>query len=90
MSAYPEGVPPDVCRHFESIALDLVRRGFKHYSADAILHRIRWEETVERGNRAFKINNDDAAPLARWLMNRNPEARGFFNLRKAKADARPF
>lgn len=82
---YPEGVPAEVCALFEKVALDLVAGGFEHYSADAVLHRIRWEANVERGNRDFKVNNDHAAPLARWFMKRHPEARGFFELRAARA-----
>jgi hypothetical protein len=26
--AYPEGIPADICLHFERLALDLVRKGF--------------------------------------------------------------
>lgn len=80
--AYPDGIPPEVCRLFEKIATDLQRNGFERFSADAILHKIRWEMRVERGNRAFKINNNDAAPLARWFLARNPAAKKFFELRE--------
>lgn len=71
-----------MCRLFEKLALELRSRGFARYSADAILHRLRWEFQVERGNPAFKINNDHAAPLARWFMARNPSCGKFFELRE--------
>lgn len=79
---YPEGIPADVCLKFESLALELFGLGFKRYSADAILHRIRWHWQVERGDRGFKVNDHFTAPLARWFLARNPKAAGFFELRE--------
>ncbi|MGA7807137.1 hypothetical protein [Bradyrhizobium sp.] len=79
---YPDGVPPDVCQHFEAIASDLLQKGFARYSADAILHRIRWHEQIERGNRAFKVNDHWSAPLARWFIESHPEAKSFFATRE--------
>lgn len=81
-SPYPDGIPPEVCRLFEKIATELVDGGFARFSADAILHKIRWEMQVERGNRGFKINNDWSATLARWFITRNPGAKKFFELRE--------
>ncbi len=83
-TSYPVGIPPDVCLYFEKLALDLIRDGHRRYSADGICHRIRWHWQVERGDKGFKINNNDAAPLARWFLARNPSAKGFFELRIAK------
>lgn len=80
--SYPDSVPPDVCLHFEKLALDLIGLGFERYSADAILHRIRWHWRVERGERGFKCNDHWTAPLARWFLERNPKAKGFFELRE--------
>lgn len=86
MSAAPaeplEGVPADVCSLFDRLASDLVARGYARFSADAILHRIRWEMRVERNNRAFLVNNNWSAPLARWFLKNHPEAAGFFELRE--------
>lgn len=79
---YPEGVPPEVCRLFEKLADDLLSRGFAKYSADAILHRLRWEFQVDRGERSFRLDNDWAARLARWYLARNPRAGKFFELRE--------
>lgn len=81
-ATYPEGVPADVCRHFEKLALDLVGMGFARYSADALLHQVRWHWQVERGDRGFKVNNNWSAPLARWFLARNQKAAGFFELRE--------
>lgn len=79
---YPEGVPPQVCALFEKIAIELHDRGFKRFSADAILHRIRWEMQIDRGERGFLVNNNWSAPLARWFIARNPAAKTFFELRE--------
>lgn len=77
-----EGVPADVCLHFERLALSIQAQGWKRYSADAILHRIRWEWQIERGDRGFRCDNNWTALLARWFMKRNPKAEGFFELRE--------
>lgn len=79
---FPDGIPEAVCLKFEILALEIRERGFRRYSADAILHRIRWHMHVERGDREFKCNDHWTAPLARWFMNRNPKAGKFFELRE--------
>jgi len=81
----PSGVPVDVAQHFERITLELIGIGFKRHSADAILHRIRWHFQVERGVRTFKCNNNWTALLARWFINRHPEADEFFEPRRMEA-----
>ena len=85
-SVYPDGIPSDVCLHFERLALKVHALGFRRYSADAILHGVRWHWQVERGDRGFKCNNNWTAPLARWFLARNPQAAGLFELRE-KVDA---
>ena len=85
-SDYPVGIPPEVCEHFERLALQVAAGGWRRYSADAILHRIRWTYKVERGNRAFKCNDHWTAPLARWFLARHPELPGFFELRERTGD----
>jgi hypothetical protein len=79
---YPDGVPPDVCELFEKLAMEVSRRGHKRYSSDAILHRIRWHFHIDRGDMAFKANNNWTAPLARWFLANHPELSGFFELRE--------
>ena len=46
---------------FEQLALQVRARGIEHFSADAILHRIRWEFHVERGDSEYKVNNNYSA-----------------------------
>lgn len=76
-----KAVPSRVVDFFERFTLELIERGFTRYSADAILHRIRWHYQVERGDREFKVNNNWAAPLSRWFMGKHPQYRGFFATR---------
>lgn len=79
---YPIGIPRDVCDLFDKLACGVASRGWQRYSSDAIVHRIRWEMHIERGDRAFKLNNNWTAPLARWWLARHPEYPKFFELRE--------
>lgn len=56
------------------------------YSADAILHRIRWFSTIETNDPAWKLNDHWSAFYARKLLKDDPSFAGFFELRKAAAD----
>jgi hypothetical protein len=82
----PEEVPIDVCVLFDRLALRVANAGHKRFSSDAILHRIRWEHQVEKGDREFKCNDHWTAPLARWFLANHPELPEFFALRKLKED----
>jgi hypothetical protein len=83
----PPSVPPDdvvpdrVADLFERFAIEVANRGFKHYSSDAILHRIRWTIQIELGEREFKCNDHWTAPLARWFLANHPELENFFEMR---------
>jgi hypothetical protein len=81
----PEGVPAEVCALFERLALDLIKRGFTRYSADAILHQIRWTTHMMRGDLTFKANDHWTAPLARWFLAKHPKHGKFFELRERAA-----
>lgn len=82
----PDGIPQEICALFEQLAMQVRARGIEHFSADALLHRIRWEFHVERGQGDYKVNNNFSAPLARWLIKKRPEFSGFFALRKSQHD----
>ena len=77
----PFPVPLDVCHLFEKLTLDLWGAGWEHYSARAILHRIRWHKHVDVGDRSFKCNNNWTPALARWFMAIHPEMGDFFHIR---------
>lgn len=74
--------PLDVQLLFDDLAQDLIRRGWRHYSARAILHRIRWHFHVDQGNREWKCNNNWTPLLARNWLNRHPEYPKFFEVRE--------
>lgn len=78
----PDGVPQDVAKLFERIALEIHAKGWKRYSADAVLHQVRWHRHFTYNDRAFKANNNWTAPLARWFLERHPNMAGFFELRE--------
>lgn len=75
---------PQVYILFEKFTLQLIARGFKHYSADAVMHRVRWETSVETTGDLWKINNDHTAYYSRRFMANHPEYSGFFRTRTTK------
>lgn len=78
---------PDVYEAFIEIALDLRRKGTRHYSADSIAHVVRWHrETSGKGADGFKINDHFTSRFARKAMAEFPELAGFFELRRTKAE----
>jgi hypothetical protein len=87
ISEYPEGIPAPICDKFERLALDVASMGYKRYSADSVLHRLRWHYHIEKGDRGFKCNNNWTAPLARWFLKRHPELPKFFELRERTGPA---
>lgn len=74
-------IPGCIFTLFERFALNVINVGRKRYSADAILHRIRWHYQIERGDDSFKCNNDWTSELSRWFMEKHPEHLGFFETR---------
>lgn len=80
----PGDVPREVAELFEKLALEIRAAGYERYSADAILHRIRWHHRIEKRNREFVANDHWTAPLARWFLARHPDCEGFFELRERR------
>ena len=78
---------PDIYDLFRRLAFEKIALGFKHYSADAVLHVVRWHFTTSTSNGAPKINNNYTAHYARLFHKDFPEYDGFFLTRKSKADA---
>ena len=72
---------------FQKFAFELIERGFKHYSADAVLHRVRWETAESTmDDSGFKCNNDLTPLYARTFHNVHPEHNGFFRTRESRFD----
>lgn len=73
---------PQAYTLFARFAWQVKDRGFKHFSACAIVHRIRWEVALERvDGDGFKINHNYSKYLGDELMRREPEFAGFFRTR---------
>ena len=72
---------PQVWDLFVRFTLDAARAGHTRFSADSILHRIRWETTVITTGH-YKINNDFSADYARKFIREFPHYGGFFEMRK--------
>jgi hypothetical protein len=73
---------PMVYRRFCEIAQSIITKGLKHYSADAILHVIRYESTVKKEPmELFKINNNYSSRYARKFMSDHPQHKKFFETR---------
>lgn len=86
---------PEVWDLFVRFTFELIHRGFEHYSARAVFHRIRWETAEARGvdSNEFKIGNNHSPFYARRFMRMYPEygpseddegnrIQGFFRIRE--------
>ena len=74
---------PDVWQLFCKFTYELIGRGFQHHSADAVMHRVRWETAAGDDTNCadFKISNSHIAFYARWFMEAHPQYDGFFRLK---------
>lgn len=77
---------PAVYRLFCRFTHELIQRGRRNYSADAILHRVRWETALQTVDDDFKVNNSFVSGYARKFMADYPAHKGFFQLRKSVFD----
>lgn len=73
---------PAVWEMLKRFSFDAIRSGHRRFSADSILHRIRWETTVAAKNSRFKINNNFSANYARKFIREYPQFSNFFEIRK--------
>jgi hypothetical protein len=81
---------PHIWALFQRFTAELRDAGHPHYSADAILHRIRWHLSVEvQSGDGLKLNNDFAAYYARMWVEMHADAGHFFSLRYRTSAERP-
>lgn len=67
-------------------ALDLVRRGWTHYSHKALIEAIRYSRDIKVGpSGGFRIQDHYTSRLARELMASEPRLAGFFETRALRA-----
>jgi len=74
---------PQAVTLFEHYALLKAREG-NHFSMQLLVERVRWDNPLDTEGSSFKINNDYAAYLARWLIGRHPQLKELIRLRKVK------
>jgi hypothetical protein len=76
-----------VCKY----TFERINRGFKNYSINAILERVRWEtdQADVDGRTSFKVNNNFHAFYARKFMTSFPHHEGFFRLREQISKTQP-
>jgi len=78
---------PEVYEYFRGFAHQIWDRGFRRYSADAIVHQIRWTASIERGpDEQFKIPNAYVTWYARMLVHNESQFEGFFAFQKLRAE----
>lgn len=81
---------PEVWNMFVDFSFQMIRRGYKNYSAKAVFERIRWEKDAGgNGVTEFKIGNNYPAFYARRFMKMYPEHDGFFRTRKQTSEDSP-
>lgn len=74
---------PVVWRLFEEFTFDRINKGYEKYSADSILHRIRWEAPVKNSKSGeYKVNNNISSYMARRFIRKHPNHENFFALRR--------
>lgn len=74
---------PEVWDMFVKFSLEMINRGYKSYSTNSVIERIRWEKDVGGdGTTQFKINNNFAPFYSRRFMRMYPEHDGFFRTRR--------
>jgi len=78
---------PGVWVKFAELALELIGNNIAHYSADAIMHDIRFHTALgdTRVDREFKIANAHVAYYSRVWRDTYPEYSEFFRYQKREA-----
>jgi len=83
---------PVVFDMFSGFTQELVRRGYRHHSARAIIFRIRWETMKPHDDinpstgEVLKISDHHSPYYGRLWMEQNPEFANFFKTKKIKGE----
>ena len=78
---------PHVYLLFDKFAHQIIAAGYQRYSADAVIHRIRWHTNIVARQPALRISNNHASYYARLWMRNNPRHTQLFELRAVTAGA---
>jgi hypothetical protein len=74
---------PEIWIAFKDLTFQLIKAGRTHFSADAILHTIRFN-TALRGSKEIKIDNNYSSMYSRMFTSNYPEHKDFFSQRILK------
>jgi len=79
---------PEVWDMFVQFTFQMIDRGYKNYSVNAIFERIRWEKDSVGGDglTSFKLNNNYRAFYSRRFMKMYPDHAGFFRTRQQTSE----
>lgn len=85
---------PEVWAEFKRVAFVLINRGHKHYSADGVMHVVRFATSAgvagaDGKGEPFKINNNFVALYARRFVRLHPEHADFFQQRSRTSVGKP-
>ena len=73
---------PHVLEQIAEVCLRVRRAGRAHWSINAAFEVVRYNATISKDGRTYKLNNNHRALFARWLMRDVPELAGFFSTRE--------
>lgn len=76
---------PQIYLKFKDYTKILIQRGFKNYSAMAVMQAVRWHTDIE-GNDKFKVNHNYFPDYARKFMKEFPQHEGFFRTNKLSVE----
>lgn len=76
---------PHVYDLLADLALQLRRKGRRHYGIGALVEVVRFHHALETTKPEFKFNNSYRSRYARLLMENIPELEGFFETRALKS-----
>lgn len=78
---------PEVWSLFVKFTFQMIDRGYKNYSVNAVFERIRWEiDAGGDGVNAFKVNNNYRAFYSRAFMRKYPQHNEFFRTREQASE----
>ena len=81
---------PEVWDMFVQFTFQMINRGYKNYSVNAVFERIRWEiDAGGDGLTCFKLNNNYRAFYSRRFMASYPQHAGFFRTRTQTSETKP-
>lgn len=81
---------PAIWRHFERFTFMAIGAGREHYSAEAVMQRIRWHIDIDtKSDDGFKFNDHFRKRYALKFHLEHPQHDGFFEVREPDAGPAP-